>query len=160
MIFHIGKKLAAIGSGFLAIEAMNQSFDYLLYPAVIYWLGSLKGGVVMTILAVALNYALVLGYNKTKADWFGFEWLQLQESRNAQSLLGRVMRLGRMPAFVFLSWEDPFKAFVFMRGRQQAGMRFSRVDWKWFVLANLIGNLIWILMVSGALEVLKRVALG
>jgi len=160
MSFQLGKKLAAIGIGFLTVEVSNQAFDYLLYPAVLYWLGSLRGGLVMTALAVIMNYSLVLVYNKTKADWFGFEWLELQESRNAKSLLGRVIRLGRIPTFVFLSWVDPFKAFVFMRGRQQAGMRFNRTDWKWFILANLIGNLLWIIMVSGALEVLKRVALG
>jgi len=160
MSSQLGKKLAAIGIGFLTIEASNQAFDYLLYPAVLYWLGSVKGGIVMTSLALIMNYSLVLVYNKTKADWFGFEWWALQESQNTDTLLGRVMRLGRMPAFVFLSWVDPFKAFVFMRGRQQAGLMFSRTDWKWFIAANLIGNLIWILMVSGALEVLKRVALG
>lgn len=156
----LGKKLGAIGTGFVAVMVVNDSFDYLLYPLVIGLMGPVKGGASMMALALGLNYVLVLVYNKTKADWFGFEWLRLEEKKNAQTVMGQIlrstMRRGRWPAFIFLSWEDPFKAFVFIRGRKPAGFRFTQTDWQWFLGANVIGNLIWILMVSGAIETIKH----
>lgn len=149
------KKLGAIGIGLLTLEVVNQGFDYVLYPLVIYKLGPIDGGVVMIVLALVLNLSLVVLYNITKQDWLGFEWLALQEDRNVGSLVGKAISAGRWPAFVFLSWEDPFKAFVFVRGRKQVGWRFTLTDWQWFLGANLLGNLIWIVMVSGVIETLR-----
>ena len=114
----LGKKLGAIGIGFVTVMVVNNLFDYLLYPLVIGLLGPIKGGASMMVLALGLNYALVLVYNRTKQDWFGFEWLRLQQDVKAETFTGRVLRItlrgGRWPAFVFLSWEDPFKAFIFV----------------------------------------------
>lgn len=156
MATSIWKKLGVIGTGLLVLEGVNQSFDYLVYPLVIWLLGPVKGGTVMTIAALVLNYGLVLIYNKTKEDWLGFEWLAMQEEKKLDSWVGKVIRSGRWPAFLLLSWEDPFKGFVFMRGRKQVGWWFSPTDWKWFIVANLIGNLIWILMVSGAIGAVRH----
>ncbi|HEY4528510.1 MAG TPA: hypothetical protein VJJ48_01645 [Candidatus Paceibacterota bacterium] len=155
MFLQMWKKLGAIGTGFMTTMVVNDAFDYLMYPAMIGFLGPVKGGAIMTALALGLNYILVLVYNKTKTDWFGFEWLRLQEDKQSNSFAGKVLRTGRWPAFIFLSWEDPFKAFVFVRGRLPAGSRFTATDWKWFFGTNLIGNLVWILMVSGAIGAIK-----
>ena len=164
MFLQLWKKLAAIGTGFLGTMVLNDSFDYLMYPFMIGLLGPIRGGVIMTVLALGLNYSLVLIYNKTNADWFGFEWLRLQKDTEARTLSGRVLKFalkgGHWPAFLFLSWEDPFKAFVFVRGRLPAGAKFTAADWRLFFEANLLGNLIWITMVSGLLEIIKRVIFG
>lgn len=151
------KKLGAVGAGFVGTQIINDAFDYLLYPIVIGFLGSVRGGVIMTILAIVLNYIMVIIYNRTKTDWLGLEWLRLKRDEKSDSFLGRVIRAGWWPAFVLLSWEDPFKAFVFVRGRMPAGSRFKTTDWLWFFGANFVGNLIWILMLSGAFEILKRI---
>lgn len=154
------KKVGTFGAGIVGTMLVNDTFDYVMYPLVIGLLGPVKGGIVMTFLAIAINYILVLVYNKTKRDWFGFEWLRLQKDTGAKTVAGRVIRFalkkGHWPAFIFLSWEDPFKAFVFIRGRKPAGSRFDKTDWAWFFGANLIGNLIWILMVSGLIEAGKK----
>lgn len=159
MTFQLGKRLGAIGTGFVTTMVVNDTFDYVMYPAMIGLLGPVKGGVIMTILSLGLNYGLVLIYNKTKTDWFGFEWLRLQQDMEAKTFVGRILhftlRGGRWPAFVFLSWEDPFKAFVWIRGRKPVGAKFTKADWQWFFGTNFLGNLIWILMVSGAIEALK-----
>lgn len=159
MFLQVWKKLGAIGIGFMTTMVVNDTFDYVMYPLVIGLLGPIKGGAVMIILALGLNYILVVVYNRTKQDWFGFEWLRLQEEKKAETTMGRILRFalkgGRWPAFIFLSWEDPFKAFVFVRGRKTAGFKFTATDWKWFFGANLIGNLIWIVIVSGAIETVK-----
>lgn len=156
----LGKKLGAIGTGFVTTWIVNDSFDYVVYPLVLGLLGPYKGGIIMTAAAFGINYVLVLVYNKTKMDWFGFEWLRLQKDSEAKTFGGRALRFalrgGRWPAFILLSWEDPFKAFVFIRGRMSAGSRFTATDWKWFFGANLVGNVIWILMVSGTIGAVRR----
>jgi hypothetical protein len=151
------KKLGTITVGFLTIEVLNHAFDWVAYPLAIGFLGAVKGGILMTVVATLMNYGLVIIYNKTKQDWFGFEWLRLKREEHANTLEGKVLRtalrIGHWPAFAFLSWEDPFKAFVFIRGRKEPGQKFDRTDWLVFLGSNLLGNLIWILMVSGALKV-------
>lgn len=160
MSFFNLKKLGVVGTGFLTVEAINQSFDWILFPLVIGFFGPIKGGAVMFVIALTLNFSLILVYNKTKSDWFGFEWLRNKEAETetrTSKIVRVALRFGRWPGFVLLSWEDPFKAFVFIRGRSSAENGFDRTDWIVFLSANLIGVLIWIIMVSGALELLKRV---
>lgn len=153
------KKVGIIAASFTAVEVLNHVFDFVMYPLVIGFLGAVKGGAIMTILALFLNYMLVLFYNKTKQDWFGFEWLRLQRQEEAKTGSGRILRhvlhFGHWPAYVFLCWEDPFKAFVFIRGRKEVGEKFNRRDWVWFFFSNFLGNLIWILIVVGAIELIK-----
>mgnify|MGYP003393258222 CR=1 FL=1 len=160
MTLPVWKRLGVIGTGLITLEVFNQTFDYVLYPLAIGFLGLVKGGVVMTVASLILNYSLVLVYNKTKQDWLGFEWLALQEDKKANSLLGRVIRGGRWPAFILLSLEDPFKAFVFMRGRKQDGWRFSATYWRWFFFVNLVWYLVWAVMVSGVIEIFRVMFLG
>ena len=156
MTFPNGKKLGAIGIGLAGVESLNHFFDFVMYPLIIGLLGSIKGGIIMMVLALGLNYGLVLVYNKTKQDWFGFEWLRLQETKKTGLPVWQILRMGRWPAFGLLSWWDPFLAFVFIRGRLPAGSKFTAADWKWFFWANFLGNLIWILLVSGAIETIRR----
>lgn len=159
MSFFNLKRLGVIGAGFLGTEIINQSFDWILFPIVIGFMGPVRGGSIMMVLALLLNLAMIFVYNKTTGDWFGFEWLRSQESDTTKTgrIVKNLLRYGRWPAFVFLSWEDPFKAFVFIRGRSSSRIGFNRTDWLVFLGANFIGILIWILMVSGALELIKRV---
>ncbi|MGB3921968.1 MAG: hypothetical protein WBL19_01630 [Minisyncoccia bacterium] len=154
------KKVGIIAVSFTVVEALNFAFDFITYPLAIGYLGATKGGAIMTVLALGLNYGLVVFYNKTNRDWFGFEWLRLQKQEEAKSGPGRILRhilhFGHWPAYVFLSWQDPFKAFVFVRGRKAVGEKFNKADWAWFFGTNLLGNLIWIVIVSGAIELIKR----
>lgn len=158
-IKHKVKKISIVGAGLLGTEVVNHAFDFIMYPLAIGFFGPLKGGGIMMVLALSLNYILILGYHKTKQDWFGFEWLALKKEEESKTFLGKILCLilhfGHWPAFLFLCWEDPFKAFIFVRGRKASGFRFSKGDWFWFFLSNFIGNLIWILIISGVIEVIK-----
>ena len=153
------KKVGIVAASFTLIEVFNHSFDFIMYPLVIGLMGPLRGGIIMTILALALNYGMVIAYRKTDKDWFGFEWLELRREEEGKAFWGKflksLLKIGYWPAFIFLCWEDPFKAFVYVRGRKSVGSKFSKLDWTWFFLANLIGNLIWIILVSGAIEFIK-----
>ena len=154
------KKVGAFGAAVTIIEGTNQIFDYILYPAGILWLGPVYGGIVMTTLAMVANYVVIIWYNRTKQDWFGLEWLRLQETIESQSFLGKLLRwfihLGRWPAFLGISIYDPAYGFIFLRGRKSTGLNLTTVDWWWFVISNLIGNLVWILIITGAIEGIKQ----
>lgn len=158
------KRVATVGTGFLATEVVDTIFDYVLYPVAIAFMGPITGGVIMTVFAVILNYIFVLVYNATDADWFGFEWARMQEEKLHQDIKGKMLRAalksGRWGAFVFLSWWDPFMAFVFMQGRKPKNYHFTKHDWTIFFAANIIGNLIWITMVSGAVGIVKHFFFG
>ena len=131
-----------------------------LYPAVIVWLGAVSGGIAMTILALLVNYLVVIWYNSTKHDWFGLEWLHLQEIIKAQTFVGKFLRLfvrlGHWPAYFAISVYDPAYGFIFLRGRRSAGFSLTAVDWSWFIVSNLIGNFIWILVILGVIETIKK----
>ena len=99
------KKAGIIAASFTVVEVLNHAFDFIMYPLVIGFLGPWKGGAIMTILALVMNYGLVVFYNKTNRDWFGFEWLRLQKQEEAKSGSGRILRhilhFGHWPAYVF-----------------------------------------------------------
>jgi hypothetical protein len=148
------RKLAASGSWVLSIEALNWFFDYPLYAFVILKLGAVEGGTVMTILALILNYSLVRVYSKSKHDWYGFEWLKLQAAKGGGGLLGPIMRMGKVPAFVFLSWRDPFKAYIFVRGKRGI---VDAPDWIVFLGANVLGNVIHTALIGSGISIIKQV---
>jgi hypothetical protein len=158
-ILRASRGFGVFGVIVVLVEGQNHVFDYVLYPAAILWLGPLLGGVIMTALALVLNYIIVVFYNRTRRDWFGLEWLKLQEMRESVSLGGVIfrwmLRLGKIPMFIAVSIYDPAYGFILLRGRNSTGLTLTRVDWSWFLVSNLIGNLAWILVVTGAIEFVR-----
>lgn len=53
--------------------ALNWVFDYPMYSAAIFFLGSVLGGVVMTLLSIPLNIAEIKTYDWVKKDVFAIE---------------------------------------------------------------------------------------
>lgn len=154
------KKLAASGSAIASVEMINHLFDYVVFPAVVLYFGVVRGWVIMTILAMTLNYTLVRFYARSRHDWYGFELLRLQSEKQANNWKGALIRYGRVPAFIFLSWEDPFKAFILVRNKKATGYWFDKLDWLTFFGANIIGTLIWTGMLGAGIEIVKRVIFG
>jgi hypothetical protein len=54
------EKIVVWGIGFSAFQIVDHGFDYLLYPFVVWKLGVLRGGIVMTALSLLYCY-LVIG---------------------------------------------------------------------------------------------------
>lgn len=160
-ILQVGKRLGVFGAVVTLIEAQGHLFDYIAYPAAILWLGVIKGGMLMTVISFLLSYVIIIWYNKTKQDWFGIEWLRLRSIVESKTLSGRmlsfILRLGKWPAYIAITVYDPAYGFIFLRGRQSVGFTLTKADWAWFVVTELIGNLVWILFVSGAIELIRLV---
>ena len=160
-VTNISKRLGIAGAIVGLIEGQNQFFDYIVYPAVILWLGSIKGGLVMIGVALIINFLVVYWYRNTTQDWFGLEWLKVQETIGATTRFGRflqrLLRFGKWPAYIAISIYDPAYGFIFLRGREGQGPKFKKADWFWFIITTVIANLVWILLVSGVIGAIRQV---
>ena len=106
-----------------------------------------------------LNYGIVVWYKRTAVDWFGMEKLRMEEEAQSDGFWGKLtryfLRAIRPVAYVGLSIVDPTYGFIYLQGRRQ-GSRFTKNDWAWFILSNLIGVLVWVALVSGVLRVVTK----
>jgi len=125
-----------------------NSFDWVLYPYVIWQCGLLVGGVTMSILSLIVCYATLLAYDWSKKDWLGLELLKEVREYNGGRKVGRVvswvLSRGQWAILVFLSIKyDPFITVAYMRhgANQYNGM--SHRDWKIFLSSWGIANLMW-----------------
>lgn len=151
-------RFAELAVGFITNAVMNWAFDWLLYPLVIYKLGLLRGGLVMSIASFLSCLGLLRLYDFLQRDWLGIETiraLRLSESpRGWRRPAGMILRRGNAVAFVFLSlYFDPFITTVYLRQGRYNGM--GRRDWGVFVGSWALGNGSWMMMCYlgvGALE--------
>ena len=133
-------------------QAVNQltiwSFDYFLYPFLIYRLGILMGGAVMTALSFGICVVTMKFYDWSKRDWLGIEAIKGLKNYDGVRQTGRltawVLNKSDPIAFLFLSLKfDPFITTVYLRHGQYNGM--NRRDWTIFAASVLFGNAYWTL---------------
>lgn len=163
MFLSVWKRLGAFGTVVAALEVLNNWFDYVLSPVLIALFGPMRGGAAFFVTAFLANYLIVLWYKRTESDWFGLEWLRLQESTHSATRTGKalryVLRRARPLAYIAVCIYDPAYGFIYARGRRD-GSQFSKTDWFWFVTSNFIGILVWIGLVSAGVKFVKRVIFG
>lgn len=147
---HVKNRIAELTIGFTSSYTINAAFDYLLYPFVIYKLGILKGGLVMTTLACFVNILTLKFYDWSKRDWLGIEAIKGVKDYQGTSKIGRltawILRKSDLVVMVFLSIkEDAFVTVIYMRhgSHQYNGM--SRRDWWIFFVSLAIANIYWTL---------------
>jgi|SRR3989344_7586231 len=159
MSFHLWKRLGATGAALFSLSAINKVFNYLLAPGLIWIFGSVWGGILFFGACFILNYGIVVWYKRTAVDWFGMEKLRMEEEAQSDGFWGKLtryfLRAIRPVAYVGLSIVDPTYGFIYLQGRRQ-GSRFTKNDWAWFILSNLIGVLVWVALVSGVLRVVTK----
>ena len=148
-----------VGHGFKQVEEFV--FDYTLYPAAIAFLGTVVGGLVMTVFSAVMCYLYLLFYDWSKRDWFGFELLkEARDGEGGQGLIERLVRKiakkGGWLAFLSLSvYMDPFMTTVYMRSGAEKYDGLSSRDWKIFWGSVLVANLAWTGIVSSGLALIK-----
>jgi hypothetical protein len=119
------ERVAELAIGYSANSLLSVLFDWVLYPAVIYWLGIFKGGVTMTLLSMLACLAMMKFYDWSKRDWLGIEAIKgLREyggNNRLGKLMARILTKGDIVVFLFLSINlDPFITTTYMRrGRNQ-----------------------------------------
>jgi hypothetical protein len=143
-------RLAELATGVTAFKLLNYPFDYALYPLIIYQLGIIKGGLIMTFLAAAANLFCLKFYDWSKRDWLGIETLKGLKGYDGNSRLARftagLLQKGDLVAFLFLSIkEDAFITMIYLRHGSHQFNGMSRRDWRIFLASLLVANLYWTL---------------
>jgi len=134
--------------GFFTKDLTDKAFDYLLYPFVIYHLGILKGGIVMTLLSFIACILTMKFYDWSKRDWLGIEAIKRLKGYEGSKKLGKVtawsLKKSEPVIFLFLSIQyDPFITTAYLRHGKFSGM--TKRDWKIFTGSLLIANTYWTL---------------
>ncbi len=139
----IAKKVLLFAGGIVATHGVGYAFDYVVYPLVTYHFGFIKSLIILFFLALILNYILVLLYDVMKKDLFGFEEIKkFQDDQNSKGLLRKILKMGSVPAFIALSFYDPFLATLYKRkGESFSG--FKRRDYLNLILSTAIGCFLW-----------------
>lgn len=143
--------------GFLTHKLFDEAFDFVLYPFVIFSLGLLWGGLVMTLLSLLDCYLLLKLYDWLKRDWFGIEFVKGLQIYKGQSrwrkVLAWLLNRSDAVAFIVLSLRfDPFITTAYLRHGIYSGM--TGRDWRIFLGSGLVSNLAWMLVCCGGLRAL------
>lgn len=143
-----GSRGGELSIGLTAKYLSDRAFDYLLYPFVIFKLGILKGGIVMTFLALIANIMTLSFYDWSKRDWLGIEAIKNLKAYNGNKMIGRftswILKRSEPAIFLFLSLRyDAFTTTVYLRHGKFNGM--SKRDWTIFMGSLLISNVYWTL---------------
>jgi hypothetical protein len=153
-------RVAELTLGISAKNLISYSFDYLLYPFVVYRLGIIKGGTVMMVLSLLACVILLRFYDWTKRDWLGIETIKGMKDYQGESRLGRltawILRQSDPVVFLFLTIkEDAFITLVYMRHGSHKYNGMSARDWRIFLSSVAISNIYWTLAAYMGISVVE-----
>ena len=142
------ERLAVLGVGILANHAIVLSFDYLLYPFVLWQLGLVLGCITMTVISAFLCYLTLLFYDWSKRDWLGIEAMKgLREGESVgrfPKAIRAILARSHWFALIILSVKfDPFIATAYLRSGSYRFDGMSRSDWRVFWTSVVISNVYW-----------------
>jgi hypothetical protein len=141
-------RIGVLAIGLSTNQLITYAGDYVLYPAVIWKLGILKGGVVMLFVSFFVCILLIKVYDWSKQDWLGIEAIKGLKGYEGNNLIARatawMMKKSDPFIVVFLSIKsDPFIVTVYLRHGKYNGM--SKRDWIIFTSSLVIANAYWTL---------------
>lgn len=151
-------RIAELALGHTVNQVICYSFDFGLYPLVIFWLGLGKGFAVMAFLSLLVCWLTMKFYDWSKRDWLGIEAVKsLKEysgTNRSRKLLAWTLRRSDPVACVLLSiYFDPFIVTAYLRRGAFDGM--TRRDWKIFLLSWFLGNAWWSVVCFTGLSALE-----
>ena len=163
-------KILAIGHAIF--HASNYGFDYVLYPFVVYKLGPLYGGVVMSILAIIITLSLLFVYDHLKKDWLGLETMKelvddffKEEEREVKKnwkkkwkkIFNYIFNKNKIGQFIFLSIQfDPLITTIYMRSGHHLYNGLRTRDWKIYLASTVVANVWWTGIAFAAISVLRE----
>lgn len=154
----LSQRLGELTLGHTVNAVMVYGFDYVLYPFVIWKMGLIHGGVLMSVLSLVTCLLTLWFYDWSKRDWLGIEAVKQLRDGEAKTRLRRwlawALAKGDIPACIALSlYSDPFITTACLRRGAFQGM--STRDWRIFFASWFISNGWWILACFGGIEFLK-----
>lgn len=144
--------------GHLGNLLLSETFDYLLYPFVIFKLGLLAGSLVMSSLSLVTCLLMLRFYDWSKRDWLGIEavkGLKHYDGENwfRQRLSRLLIKSEPLACLVLAIKFDPFITTAYFRHGSFNGM--TKRDWKIFWISWVIGNLYWSFVCFGGVSALR-----
>ena len=151
-------RLVDLAAGLLVWNVLDYAFDYVLYPLVLWKLGLLRGGLLMSALSLLFCLALLRIYNRLGRDWLGIEFVRNQRHYQGPSrwrrCLAWLLTRGDGVAFVVLTLKnDPFITTAYLR--HSAYSRMNVRDWVIFMGSWLISNALWLTVCFGGVSFLR-----
>lgn len=136
--------------GYSTNQVLIWAFDLVLYPFVIFRLGPLKGGAVMTFLSFFACVGMIKFYDWSKRDWLGIEAIKGLKGYDGEKKIGRFtswfLKRSEPAIFLFLAIRyDPFVTTAYLRHGRYNGM--NRRDWTIFTSSSIVSNAYWTLAV-------------
>ena len=143
-----GRRLAHIGIGHTIYATSSWLFDNVLYLYVIFRMGAVAGGALMTLLSLLICTATLIVYERMRIDWVGSGLLaELSATPNPPLWLRIVdwaQRRGSAVIFLALSiFQDPFITTAYFRQGRFDGL--DKRDWRLFLASVVVSNLYWTL---------------
>ncbi len=144
------EKIAVFCVGVLTQSLLVYGFDYVLYPAVIWKMGPVNGGIVMVFLTFVDSYRILRLYDWSKRDWLGIEALKEAKKYKGTIKAGRriswALKKSDPFAVVILSFiVDPFIVVLYMRHENFRYNGLAKRDWTIFLTSLAIGSIYWTL---------------
>lgn len=151
------QRLAQIGIGHFLYATVNWLFDNVLYIFVVYRLGLIVGGAIMTMISLVLCAATLLVYERMQIDWVGAGSLVRLTSVPSPSWWQRIvrwaMRRGNVAIFLALCiFQDPFITTAYFRQGRFDGL--DGRDWRIFLGSVFLSNFYWTLRSGMAATIL------
>ena len=145
----LGGQVAAF---FMALKGFSYFYEFLVFPAIMIWLGDSWGILVMTAAGTALNLIFILFYDWTEAEIVDEirEFMKRPAKTKVGTLLGKITN-NRVGMFLLLSWEDPLYAIFYFRKGGRHGKSLEGSDWAIFIASNVMANFVWGSVVSTGL---------
>lgn len=178
-------RIGMIALAHTVLGVLDFSFDNILYPAVLIWLGEVYGGIVMTVAAGLICFGLVIYYERSKKDWLGVDvvegvkehggvWMERFYSKKGKMWFV-VKAIAYLPSRIFLLvlwalkkndvvaffalsiYEDAFRTVVFLRHGRFNGLKAR--DWLIFSASLLVSNVYWVVRWTVLIELFKLIVL-
>jgi hypothetical protein len=155
------QRLAILGVGVLANQVFVYSFNYGIYPLVIYHYGPFKGYFIMVALSAIVCYLTILFYDWLKKDFLGIETIKEIKEYEGQHRTARfissILKKSDLLAFLFLSIKyDPFITVVYMRKGAHKYDGLTKREWKIFTASLLVGDIYWTIVVFFSIQVITN----
>lgn len=138
------KRILFFIASVVSLQGFSYAFDYGVYPIVTYRFGFVKSLIILACTAFILNWIMIWIYDRFNKDFFGFDELKKAKediNHNKKSLLHKIIGWGDIPAFIALSFYDPFLATLYKRKLGSKGL--SKRDYLVLALSTAIACLLW-----------------
>ena len=144
------QRFLEVAVGITTNHLIEISFNFFLYPFVIYKFGTLKGGIVMTFASFLTCLATIKFYDWSKRDWLCIEAIKSLKEYGGDKQLGRLtswlLKQSDPIVFLYLSIQrDPFITTAYLRKGANQFNGMSKRDWKIFMGSLILGNAYWTL---------------